>query len=305
MQTYVVDHKSLPIDLIVGAGPSNPTPGRLSFSLHERTYIGSVVAQTVAFVATVATLGLPFTNLSPIMRTMLVVEVGVQGWCLIAYTLIATAYFASFANVSASYRFSIWIPATVARVVTLNYFALLQISPGISAYCFRIDELQYVPDGTGTIRAVALILTVVFSTILWLPSLAYELRANIVARTLDRCSYSLCIPLERGGGAFITIVPYGVISGFFITLAAINRLHTYTVAMALQLIAWIGMLVISGLNRYSVINDETANAVYNVVDVLAWSVVPLLYCIDVLGQPDECPYSAWLPPVYTNQEMTA
>jgi hypothetical protein len=282
---YVVEAGKQPpaaIGLKFGIGEPNPEPGRLLFSVQEISYMASMAVQIVTLIMLLIALSLPGGVISALARNIMVIELGIVGWSLTVYIAVATLYFVGAASVSISARYIIYMVAAPARGASLAYFSGLEM---LNGYC--INPVEFGNVG-GALRTVSLLAGFLLGLPFFLVLFTYEIRHRRGTKLLNRASACCCIEEGSNGGFVFAFFPFVAITALAAAIIPSTVGPEYMVCVIAQFFAWAWYAVTAYRNQSGLVDEASANNVYNGLDVLAWCTLPIVVSVIVFRNPYIC-----------------
>lgn len=253
-------------------GPTNETPGRLSGTAQEISFLVSITMQLATLVISIIALvqgGLPNT-----LMLIVVLELAVQAVEICWYSVVGGLYFFGRGSVEIGYRYADWIITTPIMMTSILLFVLW-------------DGDKQCDNVLGeTSRMIALVIIIVMDVLMLFVGFVYETKDDstpgswrvMVTNALDMAACNM-----KNRGLYLGFVPFiGVFAPLFVAVG--SAFTTWgLISSLLTFVAWAlyGVVAILGVEGYW--DAEMRNTAYNVLDIFSKNAVGIIVSSVAIG----------------------
>ena len=242
----------------------------------EWTFIISWLVQLGVLIVSAIALGKD--NIPEVLSLVLILETVVQGVEFAWYTIVGALYLFGAMSIDVGYRYLDWAISTPIMLVTLMFFALWEANRCVR----REDLLGY--DGS---RVAAFVIILACDWLMLAVGAAYANSNGTnfwasLARWYD--SLFICSKRKNSGIFFGWIWLFGAFAPLFVMMATDHFKIGGQLSIILSFIAWCAYGIVAVSKEWAgSIDGLTANALYNILDLISKNIMGLVVAIVVLN----------------------
>jgi len=244
----------------------------------EWSFVISWLVQLAVLI--VSAIALQKDGIPEVLSLVLILETVVQGVEFAWYTIVGAMYLFGTMSIDVSYRYLDWAISTPIMLVTLMFFALWEANR-----CVRREDLL----GFGGSRVAAFVTILACDWLMLAVGAAYAnatpngtgLWSNL-ARWYD--SLFLCSNRKNAGIFLGFLFLIGAFAPLFVMMATDHFKIGGQISIILSFLAWTAYGVVAVAKEYyRSIDGLTANAFYNVLDLISKNIMGIVVAVVVLN----------------------
>jgi hypothetical protein len=249
----------------------------------EWTFIISWLVQLVVLIVSAIALGKD--NVPEVLSLVLILETVVQGIEFAWYTIVGALYLFGAMSIDVGYRYLDWAISTPIMLITLMFFGLWEANRCVR----REDLLGY--DGS---RVAAFVVILACDWLMLAVGVAYANAngTNFWSKLAGWYDSLFVCSKRKNSGIFLGFIfLIGAFTPLFVMLATDHFKIGGQLSIILSFFAWIAYGVVAVAKEWAgSIDGRTANALYNILDLIAKNILGIVVSVVVLNgkyQPAE------------------